>query len=629
MEDFRTLMQQGSAHLNNGRFAEAETVFRRVLEQYPNYDDAMQLLGITLFRQGNAVDGESLVRSAIRVNPQNIGARNNLAAMLRDLGRLEESSAELQQLYLLVPEDPNVCLNLAMVLNDLGQTREATSFASKAQSHAPTWFMPHMVQGLIAKQLENLDEALVHLTHACELEPNSAECYSNLSALLLERDDEAAAEQAARAALKLEPDRSDAHHNLGIALAKQSESIEAIKHLERAIEIDPRNAKAHCDLAATLCEVGEKEDLERAMELYRKAQSIDPKLALARFAHGLVELTQGDYDSAMDLYLEAQAINPQLAIAKFGISLLQLTRGDYDNGWINYEARKLAKELRPMAHPKFAPDWTGEPLSGKRIFLYSEQGYGDVLQFVRFVPTLINMGANIDLQVQPELISLLRESLWPIEFVTYAEAEHEAYDFQSSLMSLPMALKLKLADLPVQQGYLMANEEKRKIWQSKFEGTRKPRVGLCWAGNPIFKNDFKRSIASEEFSQLCRGVVADFINLQKDWYENELADFNSQGIELLDWTKEFFNFSETAALIENLDLVITVDTVIAHLAGGLGKPVWILVPNIPDWRWLLDRTDNPWYPTARIYRQAEVNNWGSAIDQVNVDLLKYVSSFSA
>lgn len=629
MEDFQTSMQLGTDLLTKGDFAGAEKVFRNLLEQHPSYDDAMQFLGLARFHQGDTVAGESFVRAAIRQNPQNIGARNNLAAMLRDLGRLEESSVELQQLYLLVPEDPHVCLNLTIVLNDLGRAEEAQRFATEVLRIEPQWWRAHLVQGLVFKQRGELDSALSSIQRACELAPDNAECLSNLSALYLERDDEVAAEQAARAALQLAPDRADAHHNLGVALAKQYDNIAAIKHLERAIELDPTNAKAHCDLAATLSDIGDEDDLERAMALYRKAQSIDPKLALARFAHGLVELTQGDYDGAMALYHEAQSIDPNMAIARFGMSLLQLTRGDYAEGWTNYEARKIAKELRPMAHPHFAPDWDGEDLQGKRIFLYSEQGFGDILQFVRFVPSLLAKGAQIDLQVPPELIPLLRECHWPVEFVTFTEAEHETYDFQSSLLSLPKALRLQLDDLPVAQSYLQANPEKQEYWNSKFGQPRRPRIGLCWAGNPIFKNDHKRSIASDEFSKLCCGIDADFVNLQKDRYENELEDYIANGVTLIDWSNEFFNFAETAALVSCLDLIISVDTVITHLAAGLGKPTWILIPHIPDWRWLLDRTDSPWYPSARIFRQTTVNDWDEAIAQVATELSTFVRSFKA
>jgi Flp pilus assembly protein TadD len=589
MEDFHALMQTGIQRFENDALAGAESLFRSALEIRPKSDDALQLLGLTLFRQGNALDGEQLIRLAIRLNPQNIRARNNLASMLKDLGRLQESSAEFQQLYVLAPEDSGVCANLATVLNELGQYQDALRFSVEAISKAPQWGHTHLVHGLVLKNTGDLQGAQESVQQALKLEPGNPEFNSNLSSIFLEQEEYEEAERAARASLAVEPDRADAHHNLGIALARQYAEVEAIRHLNRAIELAPRNAKAYCDLATSICD-------------------------------------QGRLDEALELYKQAQTINPTLGIARFGLAILQLTKGDFANGWINYEARKVTPELHASTHEPLAPNWNGESLQGKRLLVCSEQGLGDILQFVRFVPRLLEMGAYISLEAPPELSGLLKDTQWPVELITMAEAEHENFDFECSLLSIPKVLKITVEDLPGAIAYLKSNPDKLAYWQEKLGERHRPRIGLCWAGSATHKNDHNRSIEAELFSRLCVAIDADFISLQRDPYENELQDFSSQGIQLINWTDEFFNLAETAALVDCLDLVISVDTVIAHLAGGLGKTTWTLIPYVPDWRWLERREDSPWYPGMRLFRQASLGNWESVITQVRTELAGFINS---
>lgn len=592
MSSFQTLMQQGAQQLENGNLAEAETSFRAALEIHPQYDDTLQLLGLTLSHQGKVADGEKLIREAIRINPQNIRARNNLACLLRDQGRLRESSGEFQQLYLLVPEDHTVCTNLAIVLNDLGHSTDARRFSTEALALAPQWAQAHRVHGLVLKNLGELENASACIAKALEIEPGNPEFMSNMSSILIEQEAYEEAEKAARNALEIAPHRADAHHNLGVALARQYREVEAISHLEHSLLLDPHNAKVYCDLATTINDLGE-------------------------------------LDRAMNLYLKAQAIDPNLSIARFGIGILQLTKGDFAHGWHNYEARKTAKELHTSHPPSLAPIWSGENLQDKRLLLYSEQGYGDILQFMRFLPRLLELGARIDLEIPPELTGLIKENHWPIEFISRTEAEYEQYDFECALLSIPKALNLESSDLPITVSYLKSNPDKLAYWQDKLGEPQQPRIGLCWAGSATHKNDNNRSIATDIFSHLCADIDADFVSLQKDAYESELQDFAANGIQLIDYSEEFFNFAETAALIDCLDLVITVDTVIAHLAGGLNKKTWVLIPFVPDWRWLEQRVDSPWYPRMQLFRQPALGNWETVIDQVNQKLGDFVRSRSS
>lgn len=592
MNELQHQMKAGVDALNANNLDQAVSIFQEILKTYPEFDHALQLLGLTRFRQGHAGEGEQLTRQAILLNPQNAHARNNLAAMLKDLGRLEESSIEFQQLYLLVPEDAQVCTNLAVVLTALGQTNEALRYSLEALTKAPLSGKAHQVHGLAQKEAGNLEAALASIHHALRLEPHNPEFLSSLSFVLLEQKDYEEAENAARAALDIEPDRPDAHHNLGIALARQHQDEDAIIHLRRTIELESDNAKAYCDLATTLCD-------------------------------------QGAFDQAMALYQQAEVLEPGLGIARFGTAILQLTRGDFINGWRNYEARKHTPELHAHYPAPLFPVWQGENLAGKRLFLYCEQGFGDTLQFLRFIPRLLAIGATIGLDAPPEMAGLIKDTGWSIELLSRNEAEHEHFDYECALMSIPFVLNLGLKDLPCEVGYLKSNPKKQQYWQEKLGDRQRPRIGICWAGNPEHKNDHNRSIATELFSQICDGIDADFISLQRDPYENELADFAGKGIDLKNWSEEFFNLSETAALTDTLDLIITVDTVIAHLAGGLGKKTWVLVPHVPDWRWMERRGDSLWYPNMRLFRQPEIGDWETVIAQLPSELQCFVNSCNA
>jgi len=546
----------------------------------------MQLLGLTLFRQCSPTEAEKLMRNAIAINPQSIRARNNLACMLRDLGRLEDASAEFQQLYLLTPEDPNVCSNLAITLNDLGHAEDARRFSTEALVLAPQSGQAHRVHGLVLKNLGQLDEALLSLKMALELEPSNAEFISNLSSILLERKDYIEAEDMARKALELNPSLPCAHHNLGVALGRQLDFDAAIAQLETAVSLNPNNANVFFDLAACLCD-------------------------------------RGEYRRPLELFHHAITLNPSLALARFGLGCLQLLLGDFANGWSNYEARKSAPQLKLRATPKLAPFWSSENVQGKRMFIYSEQGFGDSIQFVRFVPKLIEMGATIHLDIQPELASLVKETGWPIELMTETEARYEQYDYECSLLSLPRAFSLSVEDIPSSTPYLKTSDDRIEYWKRKLGNIGRPRIGLCWAGSPAHKNDHRRSIGTDIFGRLCIGDHAGFVILQKEYFDYELEELSRHGTQLHNWATEFFNFSETAALIECLDLVITVDTAIAHLAGALGKEVWLLVDHAPDWRWLLSRSDSPWYPTMRIYRQEIPEDWSSVITKVSDDMAAF------
>ena len=589
MSDIPTLMRSGAQHLQCARFAEAERCFREVLGLQPDYADALNLLAIARLRQGRADEAEPLLRDAIRFSPGHLGARNNLGTLLRDTGRLDESAVEFERMTALAPKDPRPRMSLAIVHSQRGRHDDARVQASAAVELMPGMAQPHFILGVVCRDAKDFAAARVHLEIALRLEPAHVAAAGTLSTVCIELEDFCAAETHARQALDHNPADASALHNLGIALAKQWRQVESIPFFEHATQLAPQNAMILTDYATAHYDLGHLDD---ATTLYEKALCIDPQFSLARFA----------------------------------LSLLQLTRGDFASGWRNYAARRTATELKARWRSQTAPAWQGEPLVGKTMLLYAEQGLGDCLQFVRFVPDLIDRGAAIRVEVPAPLRALLQENHWPVVFQDMnAPAGVPASDYECSLIDIPMLLNIGVSELPGAAGYLHAPNDAVARWQNRLPADGRLRVGLCWAGSAGHKNNRNRSIPVELFAEICAGIDAQFVVLQQAPKASDVAALAAAAGQLFVPDAPFADMADTAALIDCLDLVITVDTVIAHLAGGLAKPVWVLIPHVPDWRWMLGRADSPWYPSMRLFRQLAPEHWPALLDQLHKALAQRTS----
>jgi tetratricopeptide (TPR) repeat protein len=321
---------------------------------------------------------------------------------------------------------------------------------------------------------------------------------------------------------------------------------------------------------------------------------------------------KGQLDAAMAECRQAIALSPNLAAAHMALGILHLQRGELPAGWAEYEWRwhLTGEKMYRIDFPQ--PYWFGAALEGKRILLHAEQGLGDTLQFVRYAPLVAERGGRVILAVQPELMELMR-SVKGVEQVVARLGPLPEFDTHCPLLSLPRLFQTTLETIPTGAPYLSADEKRRADWQARLPGDQRKKIGLVWAGkdwpNP------NRSISPEELSALTSAPDAWWCSLQKQ------DAGGPPGLELTDWTGELQDFSDTAALIANLDLVITIDSATAHLAGALGKPVWVLLPFMADWRWMQDRSDSPWYPTARLFRQSRAGDWTGAIGHV-IEALK-------
>ncbi len=412
------------------------------------------------------------------------------------------------------------------------------------------------------------------------------------------------------------PTRAESLHGAAMSLIELGERARALELMERLCRLQPRSAEAHYNRGTLLGLMARHED---ELAAYRQAIALNPRFTDAHVNLGVALRDLKRFDEALQQFRKALALDPNDVSARTNRAQTNLLLGEFEHGWREYEWRW--REVGSHHHGfAAATQWTGaEPLAGRTILVHHEQGFGDTLQFVRFTSRLAAAGARVVLRVQDPLLPLLRGVPGAAEVIGET-APLPAFDFHIPLLSLPHALKLRAADLPTPGPYLHADPTLVAQWDDLFDArgsaatSRRPRIGIAWSGSRTHRNDRNRSMTLAQLEPLLAADAA-FVVLQPDVREADraaLADHDARGV-LRDVSARLGSFADTAALIARLDLVIAVDTAIAHLAGALGKPVWIALPFLPDWRWLLERDDSPWYAGARLFRQTRRGDWSDVV----------------
>jgi hypothetical protein len=404
-----------------------------------------------------------------------------------------------------------------------------------------------------------------------------------------------------------------AYWRRGNAARELGQWQDALLSYGRAVERSPRFAEAHCDRGNVLQKL---ERWEEALDCYDRALAVKPDYAIVHSNRGVVLKELHRFEEAREALDRAIALDGSNGAARFNRAILSLLCGRMPDGWSDYEQRRASLDPR-YCH---RPCWTGsQALSGRKILLYAEQGYGDTLQFCRYVPQIAALGAAVILEVQPPLVALLAD-LEGVAQIVAAGKPLPDFDYRCALMSLPHALQTTLETIPRTTPYLQSDVGRAKEWRSVLGERLGPRIGLAWSGSPIHDNDHNRSMA---LAPLLAALPAQFqyVSLQKDVRANDREALESSS-NLENVARELHDFSDTAALCESLDLVISVDTSVVHLCGALGKPCWLMLPYHPDWRWLLERDDSPWYPSVRLYRQRWRGDWSGVLARVGADLAR-------
>lgn len=433
-----------------------------------------------------------------------------------------------------------------------------------------------------------------------------------------------AAIEAYGRALALDPQNASAENNLGLALRADKRTSEAIAAFRRALALKPNYEKAMTNLGSAYQETNQ---LDEALTILRTAVAIAPQDANAQCTLGNVLVAMNRPKEGIEAYRRALAIKATLPAVAYNIALAQLVDGDLANGWVGYDTRTRATKFTDR-YRFIKPRWNGQDsLEGKTILLFAEQGLGDTLMFVRYIPLVAARAARVVVRVQTALKPLLAGQ-WPGVQVLAPEDGTASYDLHCPLMSLPLAFGTTLETIPAAQGYLTPPAAKLAAWRKVFEQGPGLKIGLVWSGNPKHQYDHNRSLPFSQFAQILAGVPAHFFVVQKDVRIEDARQMLAHA-NVTDLSRQLNDFTDTAGLVAALDLVIGVDTSVAHLAGALGQRTWTLVSFAPDWRWLLKREDSPWYPSMRLFRQSAPGEWAATLAQVREALLTFVGSASS
>lgn len=517
---------------------------------------------------------------------------------------------------------------LGFIAAQTGRLAEAEKWLGRAVATNPTDLAAQSNRGLVLQELGRLDEALACYDKALRDDPMAAGAHSNRGYVLcmLKRSNEAL--DSCDRAIAINPNLAEAHNNRGMALQALGRRTEALSSFRQAITLSPNFARAHNNQGAVLQQLSR---LDEALASFQRAVALDANLAEAHNNCGDLLRQLGREEDAIACFDRAIAANPGHAEAHWNKALALLATGDYARGWELYEWRW--KQAKGKSIKRNLPQslWLGdEPIAGKTILLYAEQGMGDAIQFSRYAKPVADLGAHVVLEAPQALLQLFATLDGVTQLIKLGDPL-PPFDYQCPLMSLPRAFRTHLATIPAPRAYLAADPVKTDWWRRKLGEQGKRRVGLVWAGG--FRPDqpetwdlnARRNIDLSELAPLKSDRV-EFYSLQKgEPAESDLARLEAtqwNGPTVIDFTSDLRDFSDTAALVANLDLVITVDTSIAHLVGALGRPVWILNRFDSCWRWLRGREDSPWYPTATIYRQDQPGDWRGVIEKVKSDLTR-------
>ncbi len=507
---------------------------------------------------------------------------------------------EVQQAYRLLSE---------------GQPRQAEACCRRALKADAGVAEAHYLLGSALRAQGRLLEAIASYRHATVLRPDYAQAHLDMGEVLSGQGDLDAAIIAFRAAASLLPDYAELHSNLGTLYRKRGHAGQAEACYREAIKLKPDFYAAHFNLGNLLLNQGR---LSEAEVCYQAAIACKPDLVAAHHNLGDVLKDQGRFDEAMSCYERALTVSPDYPASRWHQTMLSLLTGDLQRGLPGYEYRwKLAKEEQPRDFTQ--PLWLGDAdIRGKTILLYAEKGFGDTLQFVRYAAQVAALGAKVILEVQAPLKSLL--SAYPGMDKVLARGEPlPPFEYQCPLMSLPLAFKTVVATIPAMNRYISAPSDRVTYWAGQMKQYRSPRIGLVWSGNTGQSNDMNRSMTLKVLAPLISGSRHHFFALVKEVREHDRTLLRSMP-NVTDLSQQLTDFSETAAILENLDLLIAVDTSVAHLAGALGKPAWIMLSYVPDWRWFINRPNSPWYPSVRLFRQPAHNDWGSVVELLRTEL---------
>jgi Flp pilus assembly protein TadD len=556
-----------------GRLDEAESAYRQLVAEQPGDPALHTALADVLVDAGRAAEAAPIYRlviDAAPTAPTSADAYDGLAAILQDAGDIPNAAAaSLHGAQL--RGDADEAYRLGYTLDQLGRPADAAAAYAIAADARPLFAEAHGKVGTYLLRQGDVKGAVERFGKATDADPTIAELQCNLAHTLRLSGDEDGALRAVRKAIDLKPDLAIAHNVLGSILRDRLRPANALASFRKAVELDPNYAEAVNNWASVLESIGRVAEAGPGFE-------------------------------------RAVALAPAVPLFHQNLGMNRLLRGDLTGGWSEIDWRRLDRR-NPAGRSFEQPVWNGTPLAGQTVLLTAEQGLGDTIQFLRYAPMVASRGARVVVECQPPLVELARTVPGVADVVPLGQPL-PPFHFHSPLMTLPMAFNTTLESIPATVPYLSVDPARAVTWGEKLP-TGPRRVGVVWAGNPRFANDRIRSLAPSRLAPLLAVPNVTWVSLQKS---SSTTVTPPPG--LLDLTADLHDFADTAALISQLDLVIAVDTAVAHLAAALGKPTWILLAAVPDWRWMLGRADSPWYPSVRLFRQTTPGDWSTVVGEV-------------
>ena len=613
--DWQSLMMLGIIAGKQGDPDLAITFFDRTLALQPRHVDTLCNRANALMLLNRHEEALTGLNELVVMAPDNTSVWGNKGAALQALERLPEAVDCFAQVLKLAPDNQDFLYRHGMACVTLKRYAEAQESLRRLAKLTPTNPLALHGLGTALQGLDLLDAALACFDRANAINPTQTDTHFACGNLLMSMTRHEEAVLSYDAAIRLDAKVPEIHNNRGVALRTLRRESESVAAFETALRLRPDYAEAHNNRGVALRLLGR---FHEALESYDRAVELQPNNVGMLSNRGAVLTNLNRIDEALASFCQAHKISPQQNDVTYNESLCLLLKGDFERGFQQYEARWTQNGVTKNTETHGKPLWLGlSDIKGKTILLHAEQGYGDTIQFCRYVKQVAAMGAQVALHVQSSLLPLL-DGLSGAAAVSDQITKLPPADVQCPLLSLPLACKTRLADVRG-MAYLQAPPRYVDTWAKRLgeqlDKSVRPRVGVVWSGNSAHRNDMHRSIALAQFRQILSPDV-DFFCLQNLTRDTELPQL-AQIKNLFRFDDALKNFADTAALISLMDLVITVDTSVAHLAGALGKPVWILLPLNRDWRWMLERSDTPWYDSATLIRQAQLGDWDDVLNDIS------------
>lgn len=644
-EQIDALIDEAVDALNRGDPDRSRQCLDKVLAADGQQFDAWNLLAVMALQQRDFPRAIDLLRRAIDIDPDVAMAHVNLGVAWMESGHPDKARPAFEQALALDPQEPGAALGLGVSLLALKQWDAAATYLGQALAQDPANVEAHFNRGNAFNELARHEEAiacydralalqathvgaLLNRAHAClalkrheeairnckqanALQPNRASAFVVLGDACMAINAHAEALASYDRALTIQPGQFAPLINRGNALLKLGRAPEAITSFEQGLGLKPSHATALSNLAGALREA---ERWDEAWTRCEQALAIEPSHAGAHMNKGNVLLDQANLSSAREAFAKVVSLQPDDADAQWAQGWCDLLAGDWGRGLPQLEWRWKKPGFTSTARQFSKPLWLGQDdLNGRTILLHAEQGLGDTIQFSRYATRLHGMGARVLLEVQAPLRQLMGSLSGVSQVLVRGEGFLPPFDLHCPLMSLPLALKTRPSTVPSPGAYLQASAVQCDAWADRLGPRKAPRVGLVWSGNAAHRNDRLRSMSAAALLQAIPPGI-ELYSLQKDIRDSDLPALQARGV--IDMSARLGDMDDTAALIHHMDLVISVDTSVAHLAGALGKPTWILLSHMPDWRWLMNRADTPWYGSVRLLRQGQWGRWDDVLAHV-------------